>query len=81
MEAVDAAGNDLYRAIDNTMGRAAFGDALKVWSDAADASDDAVVLRAFRALLDAYWAWVDAYHLIKVLFTEYQENKFHVLVN
>ena len=26
-------------------------------------------------------AWVDAYHLIKVLFTEYQENKFHVLVN
>jgi flagellar biosynthesis protein FlhG len=26
-------------------------------------------------------AWVDAYHLIKVLYTEYQENKFHVLVN
>jgi flagellar biosynthesis protein FlhG len=26
-------------------------------------------------------AWVDAYHLIKVLFTEYQENKFHILVN
>jgi flagellar biosynthesis protein FlhG len=26
-------------------------------------------------------AWVDAYHLIKVLNTEYQENKFHVLVN
>jgi len=26
-------------------------------------------------------AWVDAYHLIKVMYTEYQENKFHVLVN
>jgi flagellar biosynthesis protein FlhG len=26
-------------------------------------------------------AWVDAYHLIKVLYTEYQENKFHILVN
>ena len=26
-------------------------------------------------------AWVDAYHLIKVLYNEYQENKFHVLVN
>ncbi len=26
-------------------------------------------------------AWVDAYHLIKVLYTEYQENKFHVIVN
>ncbi len=26
-------------------------------------------------------AWVDAYHLIKVLYTEYQENKFHLLVN
>jgi flagellar biosynthesis protein FlhG len=26
-------------------------------------------------------AWVDAYHLIKVLYTEYRENKFHLLVN
>ncbi|HUI45298.1 MAG TPA: MinD/ParA family protein [Nitrospirota bacterium] len=26
-------------------------------------------------------AWVDAYHLIKILYTEYQENKFHVIVN
>ena len=26
-------------------------------------------------------AWVDAYHLIKVLYTEYQENKFHILIN
>ncbi len=26
-------------------------------------------------------AWLDAYHLIKVLNTEYQENRFHVLVN
>lgn len=26
-------------------------------------------------------AWLDAYHLIKVLNTEYQEKKFHVLVN
>jgi len=26
-------------------------------------------------------AWLDAYHLIKVLNTEYQEKRFHVLVN
>ena len=26
-------------------------------------------------------AWVDAFHLIKVLHTEYEENTFHVLVN
>jgi hypothetical protein len=42
-------------------GRAAFGEALKAWSFAAEGTDDRALLDALQRLVDAYWGWVDAY--------------------
>lgn len=42
-------------------GRAAFGDALKVWAGGVEGGDDPAVLGAYDGLVEAYWAWVDAY--------------------
>jgi hypothetical protein len=55
--------NDLHRAdVPRFLeGRAAFGDALKAWSAAADGPDDAALRPALQRLVDAFWGWVDAY--------------------
>jgi len=42
-------------------GRAAFGDALKAWAGAVEGSDGAALLASWDGLVEAYWAWVDAY--------------------
>lgn len=49
---------DVERFLD---ARAAFGGALKLWVGAVDAPDDPAVLSAYDTLVEAYWAWVDAY--------------------
>ena len=49
---------DVERFLD---ARSAFGSALKLWVGAVGSPDDAAVLSAYDGLVDATWAWVDAY--------------------
>jgi len=50
---------DVERFLD---ARAAFGAALKLWVGALDGPDDpAALLKAWDGVVEAYWAWVDAY--------------------
>jgi len=49
---------DVERFLD---ARTAFGDALKLWVRAVDGPDDRAVPGAYDGLVEAYWAWVDAY--------------------
>lgn len=49
---------DVERFLDQ---RAAFGSALKLWVQATEGGTPPQILGAYDQVVEAYWAWVDAY--------------------